>query len=502
MSTPDLDRATARLSALVEQGSARARATRLPVIISLTEPAAVLDPLDALEAVGAFDDALCAPMRAERSYWACPAADFALAGVGAAVTLSAAGPDRFKAVDQAWMALRESAVVDDPSGGIAGVGPILMGGFAFAPDGPRTALWEGFPAALLTLPRLQFASIRGECWVTMTLRVGVDGRPDIAPNMLARFRARAMEAAAHAARPGRPSTHDAIDFENSRPASEWRQLVRDATGAIRSRVFEKVVLAREVHATAACTLDAAAAVRHLRATVPGCYIFGLWRGDRAFVGASPERLVRLDARDLRSSSVAGSIRRGATPDEDAVLVAQLLASPKERREQELVRAALCAGLEETCDAVTAPTPPHVLTLPHVHHLHTPVRARLRPGVSLLDVVARLHPTPAVAGAPREAALRFIDDHEHLDRGWYAGPIGWLGADCGEFAVALRSALVSGGEAWLFAGCGVVADSNAEREYDETLLKLRSMQLALAASEAAGRSGPLGRTAAAPANGEG
>jgi isochorismate synthase EntC len=117
----------------------------------------------------------------------------------------------------------------------------------------------------------------------------------------------------------------------------------------------------------------------------------------------------------------------------------------------------------------------------VHHLHTPVRARLRDGHSLLDVVARLHPTPAVGGTPREAALGFIRNHEQLDRGWYAAPIGWIGRESGEFAVALRSAVIAGSEATLFAGCGIVADSDPELEFNESALKLRPMQSALAAA---------------------
>ena len=156
----------------------------------------------------------------------------------------------------------------------------------------------------------------------------------------------------------------------------------------------------------------------------------------------------------------------------------------------MVTDALRDGLAELCDDVRAPAEPTLLTVSNVHHLYTPLRARLRAGRGLLDLVARLHPTPAVGGMPRDAALRFLRAHEALDRGWYAGPIGWLGRDGdGEFAVALRSALVDGGEASLFAGCGVMADSDPAEEYAESALKLRAMEAALGlAGEGARREG--------------
>jgi isochorismate synthase len=245
--------------------------------------------------------------------------------------------------------------------------------------------------------------------------------------------------------------------------------------------MEKVVLAREVHAAAHQPFSIAAAVRHLGAAYPDCYVFNIWRGEHAFVGATPERLVRLDGRDVRTSSLAGSSPRGATPDEDRALAERLLASEKDRIEHAVVRRTLCAALAEVGDEVTAAEEPSVLTLPQVHHLHTAVHARLRAGHSLLEIVERLHPTPAVGGHPREAALRFIGAHEQMDRGWYAAPVGWLGRDHGEFAVALRSALIAGAEATLFAGCGVVADSDPDQEYAESVLKLRPMESALAAA---------------------
>jgi isochorismate synthase EntC len=160
----------------------------------------------------------------------------------------------------------------------------------------------------------------------------------------------------------------------------------------------------------------------------------------------------------------------------------------------MVRGALLEALGTMCDEITADDEPSLLALPHVQHLHTAVRARLLAGHSLLDLAGAVHPTPAVGGTPRAAALAFIREHEQLDRGWYAAPIGWVGRDAGELAVALRSALVHGGVATLFAGCGIVAGSEPARELAESRVKLRPMQAALAATLAVREHAPMASVA--------
>jgi len=472
------DRGITRLAALVEEGRARARATGRGVLVSLAEPAPGTAPLALLtHARGATSGTLATAAREATLYWERPAERVALTGIGAAASLTAAGQDRFATLDRAWLTLRDGAVIDDPSNGAPGVGPTLMGGFAFEPDGPRDTAWRDFPAALLVLPRILVATIGDDCWITTTLRIDADGRPDLSTDEVTTLRAQALAAGA---RPLPPASDPGaqLTYSDARPAAEWRALVESTTAAIRSGAMEKVVLARTVHATTTRDLDATAAIRHLRDAFPSTHVFGIWRGGRAFVGATPERLVRLEGDAVRSSSLAGSIGRGAGASEDATRIAALLASAKDRAEHEMVRRDLCAGLAELCEDVTAASEPSILTLPHVHHLHTPVTARLRPGRTLLGLLERLHPTPAVGGTPRATALGFIRENEGMDRGWYAAPVGWLGRTQGEFAVALRSGVIAGREAWLFAGCGVVADSEAGSEYEESMLKLRPMQLAL------------------------
>lgn len=485
---PAADEAPAALAGLVARAAARARVAGRPVLASMAERVPAVDPLAAVEVLSrraAHDAALAAEARAGRMYWTRPDRHFALAGLGAVATLAPTGAGRFAALDAAWAALLDGALIDDPSAGVGGVGPLLMGGFSFEPGGPRAGHWRGFPSALFVLPRVQVAAVGGECWLTTTVLVGPDGEPDANPDALAALRGCVLGLGDAGAPPaaGAPRGH-ALPLADVPSAAEWRAAVAAAVRAIRAGEMDKVVLARALRAAAPRPLDVFAALRHLRGAYPECHVFGCWRDDAAFVGASPERLVKLTCRDVQTSSLAGSAPRGATSADDARLAAALLASAKDRVEHAVVRQALTAALAELCDEVVAPAEPSLFTLPQVHHLHTAVRARLRAGHTLLELVARLHPTPAVGGAPREAALAFIRNREQLDRGWYAAPIGWVGRDGGELAVALRSAVIRGDEGWLFAGCGVVADSDPEFEFAETLLKLRPMELALAAALAA------------------
>jgi isochorismate synthase len=473
----------ARLSALLADARNQARATRKGVLVSVTERISAIDPLEALELMARMTAgrALTGDA-ADRMYWARPTDDFALAGFGSVVILSDQGAERFATIDRQWAALRQTALIDDPSGDAPGVGPLLMGGFAFDPDGPQTDRWRDFPAARLILPRVQLASHGREHWLTLNLLVASDGEPDVDPGMLLALRNRIADGQAFAGQPvAHLSKREALESVDVRSAFAWRASVAAAVAAIRGGAFEKVVLAREVRVTAPRDLDVAATLRQLRSAHQASFVFGCWHGDSAFVGASPELLVGAEGREVRASSLAGSAPRGATADDDDALAAHLLASGKDRAEHEIVRRAICAGLAIFCDDVVARDEPSLLSLPQVHHLHTDVRARLREGHTLLQLVAQLHPTPAVGGAPRDEALDFIREHEQLDRGWYAAPIGWLQQGRGEFAVALRSALITANEARLFAGSGIVADSEPDEEYAESQLKLRPMEMALSGS---------------------
>jgi isochorismate synthase len=468
----------AHLAEHLATGAAQARAQRGPVLVSLTER------IPWQNAVAFFEQGR--ELAAERVFWEQPSAGWALAGVGAAQTFTATGPDRFARVDAAWRDLLAGARLTgaDPA---AGAGPVLLGGFGFDPARPATALWHGFPEALLVLPRFLLRSTATESWLTTSVLLWPDSDPAAEAGTLAHERTWLLST-----EPGVPSAGydaesirippSALPTRDARPVEAWAATVAAAAADVRAGDLAKVVLAREVIVEGPQPFAAGPALRYLRGAYPNCYVFAVARGDRCFLGASPERLVRAAGGQVQVTCLAGSTARGATPDEDERLGTGLLASAKNRHEHAVVAAMLQEALAEQCLDVVMPAAPQLLKLANVQHLYTPVTARLAAGGRLLDLVARLHPTPAVGGTPRPAALAWIRAHEGLDRGWYAAPVGWLDAQGdGEFVVALRSGLIDGATAHLFAGCGIMGDSDPAAEVAESRLKLRPMLAALAAS---------------------
>jgi len=259
----------------------------------------------------------------------------------------------------------------------------------------------------------------------------------------------------------------------------WDRTVGLFAGAVGRGRIDKVVLARRVVFRAEADLDVVGALRHLARTAPESTTFAFVRGGSTFLGATPERLVRTVGRSFETVAIAGSAPRGQDPLEDAGFAAALLASEKEREEHAVVVDMLRTSLTPVAEVLQVAEVPAILPLRHVQHLATPVTGRLRDEAGLLALGERLHPTPAVGGAPSDVALALITEHEGFDRGWYAGPIGWLGADGdGELMVALRCGLIRGSQVTLFAGCGIVADSDPGREWEESRLKLRTMTAAI------------------------
>jgi len=441
---------------------ARARARQLgrPVLASSSDPVLPLDPLDAL---ASHPDE-------PRLYWASADRALVLAGIGAAAVVAPSGGRRFAEAGRAAFQLFGDAIAEP-----AACGPLLLGGFAFHPDVRPGSAWGAFGASSLVVPRALVRRRGDDCIVTLSALVSFDTDVTEAAAALEALRDRILSAPrSDAATPGIRTT--VTDVE---PTTEWRALVQRAVDEIRAQRLEKVVLAREERAPLP-EMDVVAAVRHLRDANPGACVFAVWRGDGVFLGATPELLARVHGRDVATSVLAGSTRRGESAGEDAALGQALAASAKDREEHAIVRRELEAALGAVCEGVQVSARPDLVTLSHVQHLHTPVRARLREGYSVFDVLERLHPTPAVGGAPRDAALAFIRAHEGIDRGWYAGPVGWSDGTRAEFAVALRCALVRERTAHLFAGCGIVAQSDPAAEWDESQLKLRTAIEALSA----------------------
>lgn len=467
---------TIRLYELLQQAIARARRLGKPILASLSEPAGdgELDPL-------AFY-ARAERLFSERALWLEPASGFALVGAGAALVIEpACGADRFQVVDRRWRELLSQALIEGPSD--RAVGPRLLGGFSFDPEHATEPHWNGYSTARMLLPGIMLTASAGQRWLTRSVMVGpTDDAAELARTM-EHDREMLFDEAPHV------SSDWAVPFRPSEPMTiysdrdHYERIVAAGSAAVRRGELEKVVLARQALVDARQPIDVAAALERLAESYPTCTIFAIGSGPRTFLGATPERLVELRDGVVRLDCLAGTQPRGETPEEDDRLARELLASTKNRWEHAVVLEAIRCALDGLCDEVDFPAEPGLRTVRNVHHLHTPVTARPGAGVSLLDLAGALHPTPAVGGTPRDAALAYIREHEGWDRGWYAGPIGWVdaGGD-GQFAVALRSALIDGTTARLFAGCGIVGESDPESEFLESAAKLRPMLGALGIDE--------------------
>lgn len=416
-----------------------------------------------------------------RIFWAHDASTPAVAGVGTAALLTAHGPDRVAQIGAQAARLFAGALHHSTTPLPAAVGPRLFGGFAFWEDHAATGPWTAFPGATFLLPRIQLTRWAGQTWLTINHLAPDDGDP---AQHIRSVRAEA-EMLRHSLRaaevPGRVGMTGTVELRELVSQAQWETGVSEIVGQIRGGALRKAVLARACHLRAARPFCPTAALARLERRYGDCYRFLFEpHPGHAFFGATPELLAEVAGAALHTVALAGTARRGETVAEDEGLGAALLANPKERHEHALVVEAVAAGVRPFVRTLDVPAIPALRRLGTVQHLQTPITGQLAGAHGVLPLVAALHPTPALGGTPREAALPLIRRLETFQRGWYAAPIGWLdGRGDGLFAVAIRSAVSVGEEAWLYAGAGIVGDSNPAREWDETCLKFRPMLDALA-----------------------
>jgi menaquinone-specific isochorismate synthase len=401
-------------------------------------------------------------------------------GIGRAWATEPAGDGRFRAAEAAWRALLAGARLDRPAEAVRGAGPVLLGAMGFTGREPAADDdWAPFGASSLVLPSLVLAVTPDGATVTASV-VGGDGDPRALERLWRSLLERARELAPSPSGIVAMPVYAPLAIADEQPGKDaFKRLVGMFAGAVGRGRIDKVVLARRLGMRSPVELDVANALRRLSVSAPESTTYAFRRDGRTFLGATPERLVRTEGRTFRTVAVAGTIRRGASPAEDADLGRRLLASEKDREEHAIVVDAIRGLLGPVADTLTVAPEPGVMTLRYVQHLVTEISGTVPHGNGLLALGERLHPTPAVGGDPRDVALALIDEHEGFDRGWYAGPIGWLGADGeGELCVALRCGIVDRTRATLFAGCGIVADSDPDQEWEESRIKLRAVISAL------------------------
>lgn len=374
-----------------------------------------------------------------------------LAGRGEAARLEVAGgDDRGRSVGELAAALAGMAGEDEV--GVPGTGPVAFGALPFDPAADGS----------LVVPSLVVGRAEdGTRWCTT---VGRDEAEHAAAADLL------VDALVSPSSPtGEPSSFSVAPV---RPPEAWCASVAEATARMAASELHKAVLAREVRIEADQPIDRVTVLGRLRTTYPGCMISSI----DGMVGASPELLVSRVGDVVRSHPMAGTTPRGGDPTADARLAATLLASAKDRHEHQLTIDMVHDTLLPFCSYLDAEAEPSVVPVANVQHLATLVEGRLSaPAASVLELVAALHPTPAVCGVPRDLALATIAELEHLDRGRYAGPVGWVdAAGNGRWAVGLRCAEIDGRRARLFAGNGIVVDSDPATELAETRAKLQAL----------------------------
>lgn len=394
--------------------------------------------------------------------WAKPGRVWAWAA-GEAWSVETVGSHRFEEAARAWRKAAEQVAVAGP------MKPVAFAGFAF--DSRGTGPWEGFPEGVLVVPRVLRLRVRGADYLALAclLRPGED--QDEVDRTL-----QALQALQQAARG--PATGYVVRQLPS--AGRWMAEVAQAEAACRAGLLQKVVLARCVEVATEANPDSV--LQRLQQSYPTCTTFAVARQDAVFLGATPETLVRVRRGRVLAEALAGTSPRGTTAEEDACIHSQLRRNPKEAREHELVARHVQQALRPVSIRLRA-GPRQVLTLPNVLHLRTRFSSWLLPGTDMLQVAGRLHPTPAVAGLPVLAAGEWVRQHEAFSRGWYAGVLGWVdGQGGGELVVSIRSALLRAGRAWAFAGCGIVAGSSPDREYQESQVKLQPVLEALGVQE--------------------
>jgi isochorismate synthase len=399
----------------------------------------------------------------------------ALAGLGEAISLQATGRGRFGAVAERWRELSASAVGGQHDAS-DGDGPLAMGGFAFSPDGGAAPHWRGFAPASLVVPEvlLRRAQNRGRRTVRLTL-TALASPDDTTEELQLRLHERVAELRERPLPLLDPAPAGRFQVASAMPPEHFEAAVARAVELIAANELQKIVLAREVHVHAPQPYDPAAVLGVLREEFPSCFVFCVGRGDAALVAASPELLVRREGNRVSTLALAGSTRRSADPAVDDHLGEQLLRDEGYREEHAIVARRIERMLRPLAVWVAAAPEPELVRIANIQHLATPIRAQLASPVDALELAGLMHPTPAVGGEPLQRAAPLIPALEGLDRGWYAGPVGWTDTTGdGEFCVALRCALLHGAVARCYAGNGIVRESKPAAELAETEIKLAAL----------------------------
>ena len=427
----------------------------------------------------------------ERFFWEDVRDDITFAGFGVAVHLMAWGPKRVEHIEEQARALfADAALLNELTTLEAPIlaAPRLFGGFAFRADFSPDYAWSAFHPAHFVLPHYQYVRASEGAWLTINAMLSAEddvrqALPELREALDARY-AQLRDAASQAndqeagwGRHGRPQ-----QMRYPLPYETWAAQIEAAQEQFATTPLRKVVLSRVAELRFGQPVDVDGALHYLNEQYQESYRFLFEpQPHHAFFGATPELLAKVEGDTISSMAMAGSIGRSSDGREDEALGQQLLNSAKDRYEHNVVVMSMLERLAPLTAQLEISPQPGVYKLRNIQHLFTPIRGRLLQPQGILPLVNLLHPTPALGGAPRSMALEFIRQMEPVTRGWYAAPVGWIDYRLdGAFAVAIRSAVSQHRRVWLYAGSGIVADSEPQKEWDETALKFQPMLEALGA----------------------
>ncbi len=451
------------LNEFIQKGISEASRLEKPVLISKIVPIDIPSPLS-------FFSSKLAQRYNQRFFWSTPAKDLECAGLGATTVLRASAHHRYDEIEAQWQAILKDSLID-PAHCHTGTGPLLFGGFSFDPLQTKEDHWHLLGDGMFILPRYLLSVIEDQTYLTLNVMVGPeDSHAQLCEQLEEEMVWFTLPLESVSNRDQRKTRRLKSD-----PLEDWVARVEKVSERIQSGVVEKVVLARELMVQADTDFDLEQIVETLYQEQPMTYVFALQFGEVCFVGASPEQLIKKQQDKILTTCLAGSIARGSTPAEDDKLGLVLLQDTKNLHEHEIVVRMIKQLMDKVCLDVHSPSQPSLYKAKYIQHLYTPVVGRSNGRFTLLRMVENFHPTPALGGYPREYALPLIRNTENFDRGWYASPVGWMDhLGQGEFSVGIRSALLQGNEAYLYAGCGIVNASDPLNEYKETQIKFRTM----------------------------
>lgn len=460
--------------------------TEQPIIFSVTVPFESIDPLAVLEILAESDHF--------QYYWEHPDERLGISAGRAIRKISCKGKctktgsngaetDRFTAVSEAIKATCED-IVEYSAFRHSLAGVHFLGGFSFF-DRQDAQAWKNFHAADFIVPEWSFVRDGELCLLTVNKEVPRNiSASQLAESMRATIDRMATQllkstsAALHEETPHRSDVAEVIEEPDS--LALWIENINAAKQLIQVGALTKIVLSRMLRIRLSGRQQPTRILNQLRNEYPSCYTFMMRpEGKTAFVGSTPERLLSIRSNYILTEGLAGSISRGKTATEDAILEKKLLSSAKDLEEHRLVVEDIREKLRNFCDEVNHPPQPGIKKFTNVQHLYTPISAWTNNKYDPFVILRSLHPTPAVGGVPSRKALGLIPEYELYERGWYAAPVGWLNSKGrGEFVVAIRSGLITEHEALFYAGCGIVQDSDPVAEWEETKLKLIPMLTAI------------------------